>query len=102
MSDSPAGEPFNFAAFTLPAAGEWGNAGRNTITGPSQFSLNASVGRTFQATDRISMDLRIDANNALNHVVYPNWNTTVGNTQFGLPSSGGAMRSIQTTVRARF
>ena len=34
VSDAPAGEPFNFAAFALPAAGQWGNAGRNTITGP--------------------------------------------------------------------
>ena len=30
------------------APGQWGNAGRNSITGPSQFSLNASLGRTFR------------------------------------------------------
>src|SRR5262249_35818969 len=40
------GLSLNPAAYRAPAPGTWGNAGRNSITGPSQFSLNASVGRT--------------------------------------------------------
>ena len=30
------------------APGEWGTAARNSITGPSQFSLNAAMSRTFR------------------------------------------------------
>jgi carboxypeptidase family protein/TonB-dependent receptor-like protein len=102
LYNAPSGLALNPAAYTLPPSGEWGNAGRNSITGPSQFSLNASLGRVFQMTDRIGLDFRVDATNALNHVTYPNWNTMIGNAQFGLPTMANAMRSLQTTVRLRF
>lgn len=98
----PAGLALNPAAYTLPAAGQWGNAGRNTITGPGEFSLNASLGRTFRLRDRLNLDLRFDATNALNHVTYTSWNTIVNNALFGLPAAANAMRSIQTTLRLRF
>jgi hypothetical protein len=94
----------NPAAYAPPVAGQWGNAGRNSITGPAQFSWNASVGRTFRMSDRINLDLRVDSTNTLNHVTFQNWNTTVSSAQFGLPNpnSANAMRSVQTTVRLRF
>jgi hypothetical protein len=50
----------------------------------------------------MSLDFRLDATNALNHVTFPNWNTTVTSAQFGLPNTANAMRSIQTVFRARF
>ena len=82
--DAPAGLFLNPAAYTAPAAGKWGNAGRNSITGPRQFTLNGSLGRTFRMTDRFNLDFRVDATNALNHVTFPNWNTTSNSAQFGL------------------
>ena len=102
LYNAPAGRFLNPAAFSAPLAGEWGNAGRDTVAGPAQFSLNGSLGRTFQLGDRRSLDLRFDATNALNHVTYPSWNTTVTSSQFGLPASANAMRSVQTTLRVRF
>jgi hypothetical protein len=92
----------NPLAFTAPASGQWGNAGRNIISGPSQFSLNAQMMRTFRVNDRINADLRFDLTNALNHVTFPSWNTIVGSQQFGLPSVANGMRTIQTSVRFRF
>jgi hypothetical protein len=100
--DAPAGLALNPAAYSAPAAGQWGNAGRNSITGPSQFTMNASAGRTFQWSDRLNADLRVDASNALNHPVFPSWNTVIGSAQFGLPNPANAMRTIQTTLRVRF
>lgn len=101
--EAPAGRALNLAAYALPATGQWGNAGRNSITGPSQFSLNASLGRTFRMSDRLSLDVRVDAANALNHVTFPSWITNVTSTQFGLPpNQANPMRSLQTTVRMRF
>ncbi len=99
---APPGLHLNPAAYAAPATGHWGNAGRNSITGPSQFTLNASLGRTFRTSDRTSLDLRVDATNALNHVTFPSWNTTVGSAQFGLPLAANPMRSLQTAVRWRF
>ena len=83
---APPGLFLNPAAYTAPPRAQWGNAGRDSITGPGQFSLNASLERTFRMSDRLSLDLRVDATNALNHVTFPSWNTTVGSAQFGLPT----------------
>ncbi|HXF27458.1 MAG TPA: hypothetical protein VN610_09295, partial [Bryobacteraceae bacterium] len=99
---APSGLFLNPAAYTVPLPGQWGNAGRNSITGPTQFVLNASMGRTFRLNDRFNLDLRIDSTNAINHVSFTSWNTTVTNAQFGLPIAANAMRSIQTTLRVRF
>ncbi|HEX7362620.1 MAG TPA: carboxypeptidase regulatory-like domain-containing protein [Bryobacteraceae bacterium] len=99
---APAGFSLNPEAYDPPAPGQWGNAGRNSITGPVQFTLNASAGRTFRVGDHLHLDLRVDATNALNHVTYTAWNTTINNAQFGLPVSADAMRSIRTTLRLRF
>jgi hypothetical protein len=97
-----AGFYLNPAAYAAPPDGQWGNAGRNSITGPSQFSWNASLGRTFRMNDRFNLDVRFDSTNALNHVTFSSWNTTATSNQFGLPSATNAMRSVQTTVRLRF
>ena len=100
--DAPSGLELNPAAFTAPAPGRWGNAGRNTITGPGQFTLNGSMSRTFRITDRYSGDLQINAANALNHPTFPSWNTVITSSQFGLASTANAMRSVLTTFRVRF
>lgn len=99
---APAGLFVNPAAYAAPLPGQWGNAGRNSIAGPAQFTLNASLGRTFRLGDRFNLDLRVDAANALNHVNYTAWDTTVNSAQFGLPAAANAMRSAQTTLRLRF
>jgi hypothetical protein len=96
------GQPFNYLAFTTPAAGQWGNAGRDTITGPTQFSLNGSLGRTFRVTERKSIDLRFDATNALNHVTFSSFNTSIGSNNLGLLSGPSNMRSMTATLRFRF
>jgi trimeric autotransporter adhesin len=99
---APPGLHLNPEAYAAPASGHWGNAGRNSISGPRQFTMNASLNRTFRTSDRTSLDLRVEANNALNHVIFPSWNTTVGSAQFGLPLTANSMRNVQTTIRWKF
>jgi hypothetical protein len=102
LYDAPSGLFLNPAAFAPPEEGQWGNAGRNSINGPAQFALNASIGRTFRGTERVSFDIRVDATNALNNVVYTSWNTIAGNSQFGVPTAVNPMRSVQAILRTRF
>jgi hypothetical protein len=92
----------NPAAFVAPAPGEWGNAARNSITGPGQFTLNAALARGFHLTERINMDLRVTATNVLNHVTFASWNTTVNSAQFGVPTRANSMRTIQPSVVVRW
>jgi trimeric autotransporter adhesin len=112
--DAPAGFHLNAAAYTAPLTGQWGDARRNSITGPGTFTFNASLARTFRLKDRYNLDLRVDSTNLLNHVVFTSWNTTLNPASnpsinpalnsplFGLPAAANAMRSLQTTMRLRF
>jgi hypothetical protein len=92
----------NPLAFQAPAAGQWGTARRDSITGPNQFSLNAQMQRTFRLSKRYNLSAQLDATNVLNHVMYSGWNTSVGSPQFGAPSGTNTMRTLQITMRLRF
>ena len=92
----------NAAAYTAPLTGQWGTAGRDSITGPGQFTLDTSLERTFRPNTKIYLIARVDATNLLNHGVFTGWITTVNSTQFGLPAAANPMRSLQTTIRLRF
>jgi hypothetical protein len=100
--DYNGGPNLSAASYTAPLSGQWGTAGRDSITGPSQFTFNASLDRVFRLKDRTSLELRFDSTNTLNHVTWTLWNTTVGSPQFGFPAGANAMRDIQTTLRLRF
>jgi len=90
------------AAFAPPAPGQWGNAKRNSITGPTTFGLNASVSRTFRVGNRLSFDWRIDATNVLNRVTYTGVVTSVTSQQFGFPNRANDMRRLRSSIRVRF
>jgi hypothetical protein len=98
----PDGFFVNPLAYAAPAPGHWGNARRNSITGPRQFSLDAGIGRSFLWGDRLTFDWRINATNVLNRVTYANVNTIVGSPQFGLPTLANPMRKVQSSLRVRF
>jgi trimeric autotransporter adhesin len=94
---------FNPAAFTTPPSGEFGDAGRNTIPGPGLFSINAAFGRSFQfGESRRRLELRMEANNLLNHVNYTNISTVVNASTYGLPIAAASMRSLSVVLRFRF
>jgi hypothetical protein len=102
LDDVPSGYYLNPAAYAVPAAGQWGNAGRNSVVGPSQFALNASVTRTFRLGDRLNLDWRVDAINVLNQVTFANVNMLVTSPQFGLPSRANDPRKLRSSLRVRF
>jgi len=97
-----AGSHLNAAAFAAPSAGQWGTAGRNSIIGPDQLTLNSSLARTFRPHGKLYLDFAVTATNTLNHAAFSSWNNFVTSTQFGLPVSPGAMRGLQTSVHLRF
>ena len=102
LTPAPAGLHLNPAAYQAPASGSWGNARRDSITGPNQFSLNASMSRTIRIKDKYTIDMQIAANNLLNHVTYTSWQSSITSSQFGLPSSANSMRDISASLRFRF
>lgn len=61
----------NPAAFSVNALGTYGNAGHWMLRQPSYFDIDSSLSRKFHATERVSVDLRVEAFNVTNH---PNMN----------------------------
>jgi hypothetical protein len=100
--DPPAGAYASRAEFAAPAPGQWGNAPRNSITGPRTFSMDASISRTFRVNNRLNLDWRIDVTNLLNRVSFAGVNTFITSPQFGLPNRTNEMRKIRTSLRVRF
>jgi hypothetical protein len=93
---------FDLAAFTVPSASAFGNAGRNTIPGPGLFSMNLSLGRSISIGERRRLEFRVDSNNFLNHVNISNLSTVVNSITYGLPTAAAGMRSLTATMRFRF
>ncbi len=94
---------FNELAFTTPPPGEYGDAGRDTITGPGQFSLNASLNRAFRfGESRRQLQLRINTSNVLNHVYINGFGTTVNSLTYGLPTSASGTRTATLLLRFNF
>jgi hypothetical protein len=92
----------NREAFTAPAPGQWGNAPRNSITGPRTFSLDASVMRTLRVNARLNMDWRLEATNVLNRGTYYGVNAVITSPQFGFTNRANEMRKIRVSLRVRF
>jgi len=95
----------NPAAFAAPAPGTFGNFGKDSITGPYRFSLNASMQRTFRVSDRVTLNLRVDSTNALNHVTFGSYNVNYSasySPQLGTAVGPNQMRQMTTTAQFRF
>jgi hypothetical protein len=90
---------FDTSLFQAPA-GCLGNAGRNIIRGPGTKSVNMTLNKTVRFEKNRALELRIQANNVFNMVVYSGLNTTVNSNLFGQITSAGAMRRV--TIQARF
>jgi hypothetical protein len=64
--------------------------------------MNTALARTLRLHGNYSLDLRLEADNVLNHATFTGWNTITNSTTFGLPASVNAMRSVQINGRFRF
>lgn len=102
-------EWFNTAAFCVPSVtcvnpdgSSFGDAGRDIIEGPPQFSLDMALNKTIEIRESRALDLRIQATNVFNGVYFTNINTVVNSLTFGQVTSAGAMRRVTLTARFRF
>jgi hypothetical protein len=95
-------EWFNTGAFVAPAAGTYGNASRNSIEMPGTVSISGSLSRTISFGETRGLEMRLNANNALNTVQYSGVDTQVNDTTFGQVTSATAMRSFTYMLMYRF
>jgi hypothetical protein len=114
---APGGRTLNPSAFAVPASVRQGTEGRNDIPGFGLTQLDVSLARLFSLGDRVRLQFRADAFNALNH---PNFTNPGGYIQFGSIEfqstkmlnqglgglnplfQGGGPRSLQLSLKLTF
>ena len=93
---------FNTAAFTVPAAGTYGDSGRNTIIGPGNWLMSLVLSKNIPLKDQMGVEMRAEADNVLNHANYSGIDTTVNSPTFGQVTSVASMRKMILSVHYRF
>jgi hypothetical protein len=93
---------FNTSAFSIPAPGTFGNAGRNTIIGPGSSVVNFGVMRNFNWSQTRGMTIQLTANNLLNDVQFASIDTNLNSPTFGRVTGVRPMRRVQIQTRFRF
>ena len=90
---------FNPAAFLLPAAGTFGNAGRDILTAPGLLSLDGSFFKIFHISEGMHLQFRAEFFNPMNHTNF-GWPVVSTFTSSGPVSpSAGLITSTSTTSR---
>ena len=89
---------FNPAAFSLPAKGTWGNAGRNLAVGPGMYEIDTNLQKSFRITERLALNFRASAYNLFNHPIYKNPSGSIGSLTGNPPSVSGSFGRITDVI----
>ena len=73
----------NTASFVKAPLGAFGNEGRNAFNGPGNWNFDASFFKSTRITERVKLEYRFEAFNALNHPQFGDPNTTLNAGTFG-------------------
>ena len=95
----------NPAAFSVPAAGTFGNLGRGALRGPEIRNYDLSLFKTFRVHDRYAFELRGEAYNLTNTPRFANPVTNFSAANFGQtvsPFNGMFGRQINVALRVVF
>jgi Carboxypeptidase regulatory-like domain/TonB dependent receptor len=93
------------AAFALPAANTYGNAGRNLQYGPGLYNVDFSLFKTFRLGELAGLQFRSEFFNIFNTPPFSNPNSTFGTSNFGSITStkiGSNNRQIQFALKLLF
>ena len=95
---------FNLAGLYRSSRRTIRKRGVDTIPGIFTTSLNASLNRAwrFGEVGRETLQLRLSANNALNHVQITSFGTTVNSATYGLATGASGTRTVILTLRFNF
>jgi Carboxypeptidase regulatory-like domain/TonB dependent receptor len=90
-----------------PAFGTFGNAGRNTLTGPRWFDSDLAVVKNFPVREQMRVQFRAEIYNVFNHANLGNPNGCVdcigtGGGQITGLANNASMRKIQFALRFEF
>jgi hypothetical protein len=101
---------FSAASFAAPTdPGAFGNVGRNYLSGPNFFDLDAALSKSVRFTERYSLDLRLEAFGATNTPQFffttnggTASGTTLGSSSFGDVTNATGGRVLQLGLKFNF
>jgi hypothetical protein len=93
---------FNGSSVTPNALGTFGNLSRDVYRLPPQFTFDVSLSRVFQIVERINIEARADAFNAINHPNYSAVNTSATSSSFGQLTAASDPRILQFSLKLHF
>jgi hypothetical protein len=96
--------PQQRSQFSTPGAGQFGNAQRNMFVGPHYFELDASLLKRIPLNELFKLELRADATNLTNSVMYAAPTTDITSSLFGRirNSVSSSSRKIQIGAKLHF
>jgi len=92
----------NASAFAPNALGTFGNAGYNSLIGPSLFGFDTNLTRLFKIREHQRMELRFEFFNVLNHTNFNNPVSNLKSSAFGLIQSAADPRILQLAAKYTF
>jgi hypothetical protein len=91
---------YNLSAFALQPFGEYGNAGRNILLGPSLYAWDFSLHKVFFIREGHELSFRFEAFNFPNHPSWSNPDMNWNSNDPARPSTNfGVIRGTQTRMR---
>jgi len=93
---------FNTGAFTPAAFGQYGNAGRNIIVGPSALRFDTAIAKSFAIAERHNLELQAQISNLLNTPQFTQVDTNLNSLSYGQITGVGPMRTVRLAVRYSF
>jgi hypothetical protein len=102
LSDPTLHDWFNVAAFAVPAAYTYGNAGRHTLRGPGFANWDLSLLKNFHIAERTSLQFRAESFNAFNHSQFNQPNGDITSSTAGQITSARNERNLQLAMKLYF
>ncbi len=104
------GNPWFTTASFAPATGTaFGNVGRNYLSGPNFFNLDASLAKSIRFTERLNLELRLEAFGVTNtpQFFFTNGNgtqagVTLGSSSFGQITQATGGRQLELGAKLTF
>lgn len=93
---------FNTAAFTQPATGRFGTAGRGVLRGDGDILFDLSLLKNIALSESKRLQLRLEAINAFNHPNFGLPGDVLGGPSFGIVNTADPGRRLQLGARFVF